>query len=78
MKKKVSLEHLDTGKRMNVIFEVAEEGDHWMARLVAREEGEVDVKAPTFYGTSQEQAERQLRKVFEKEYELAGETVIEG
>lgn len=62
-------EHLESGKHLELVFEVFEEAGHWTARLAPRPGQELP-KAPTFYGTTREQAERQLRKVFDKEYEL--------
>ena len=77
MRKRMSYEHLDSGRKMRVQFELTEGGGHWTARLHSEAEDPGEVKAPTFYGTTMEQAERQLRKLFEKDYELVGESVLE-
>ncbi|HMX61499.1 MAG TPA: hypothetical protein PKD58_00360 [Candidatus Sumerlaeota bacterium] len=73
MLKKMTFEHLETGRTLLVEFDVQKEGDHWAARMRYLDEGRKDLRAPVFYGSSAEQAERQLRKVFEKEYELTGQ-----
>ena len=67
MKKLMTYEHLDSGKRIQVEFSLTEEDGHWVARMTYRDGGMNEVKAPTFYGTTQDQAERQLRKVFDKD-----------
>jgi len=77
----MTFEHLDTGKTLKLEFRVFLEDGHWVAQMAAPEtatepatETAADQpKAPTFYGTTPEQAERQLRKTMEKEYELVGE-----
>lgn len=77
MRKLMTFEHLDTGKEMKVEFELVEEDGHWAAKFRSiEEEAQDEVKAPVFYGTSSEQAERQLRKVFEKDYELKSEEAL--
>lgn len=70
MQKMMTFEHLDTARRMRVVFHIDQEGDHWRAQLEHLDAENREVKAPTFYGSTPEQAERQLRKVFEREYEL--------
>ncbi len=77
MRKRMSYEHLDSGQKMHVQFELAEENGHWSAKLHPAAEAAGEVKAPTFYGATMEQAERQLRKVFEREYELVSESLLE-
>lgn len=77
MKKLMVYEHLDTRKRLEVEFNLTKEGDHYAARMTYRDGGMRGVEAPVFYGTSAEQAERQLRKVFDKEYDLVEEQAIE-
>lgn len=77
MIKLMTYEHLESGKRLLVEFHLDREGDHWRARLRHRDESLGEIKAPTFYGSSMEQAERQLRKVFEREYELAAQETLE-
>lgn len=76
MRKRMSYEHLDSGESMHVQFELVEEDGHWTARLHPDAEDAGELRAPTFYGATMEQAERQLRKVFEKDYELVGEAVL--
>lgn len=76
MRKLMTFQHLDEEKDLKVIFEITEQEGHWVAHLkYPGAEGEI--KAPTFYGETAEQAERQLRKVFEKDYELAGEEALQ-
>lgn len=77
MKKIMTYEHLDSGKTMKVEFHVFEEGGHFTAKMAMLDQEQEGVKAPTFYGSSAEQAERQLRKVWEKDYDLVGVEVIE-
>lgn len=71
MKKIMNYQHLDKDTPLRVEFDIYEEDGHWVAKM--RILGQGDVKAPTFYGASAEQAERQLRKVFMKDYELVSE-----
>ena len=76
MKKIVTFEHLETGRRLEVEFQVFQEDGHWVGKL--RQTGaDAEVKAPTFYGETAEQAERQLRKLFYKDYEPVEERVTE-
>jgi len=76
MRKIMQYEHLDTGVRMEVAFDLDDEGGRWAARMETMG-AEGPIKAPVFYGKTPEQAERQLRKVFEKEYELLGQSIVE-
>ncbi|MCC6546409.1 hypothetical protein IT570_04500 [Candidatus Sumerlaeota bacterium] len=75
MLKTMTFEHLETGRKMLVEFEVRKEDEHWAARMRYLDDSQKDVRAPVFYGSTAEQAERQLRKVFEKEYDLVGQQV---
>lgn len=72
MRKKLIYENLDNGTRSEFLIRVEHEGDHFAARL----ETQGDVRTPVFYGTTQEQAERQLRKVLERDRELIEESVV--
>lgn len=72
----MTYENLDSGKKLQVEFNLTEEGGHWVARMTYRDGGMNAVQAPTFYGATINQAERQLRKVFDKEYELISEETI--
>jgi len=74
MKKKLTYRHLDNDSTMEVILHLYEEAGHWVARIESVGDA---VKTPTFYGTTLEQAERQMRKVLEREHELVAEKVIE-
>lgn len=73
MHKRMTFQHLDKDTTLVVDFLITEEDGHWVARLRYPEGDTSEVKAPTFYGQSADQAERQLRKVFEKEYDLVRE-----
>jgi hypothetical protein len=77
MVKLMTFEHLENGKRMEVEFHVVREGDHWAARLRQLDEKGEAVRAPVFYGATVDQAERQLRKVFEREYDLVGQRLVD-
>jgi hypothetical protein len=77
MKKKMTYEHLENGKQMVLEFHIFEEEGHWVAKLRHLDASQAEVKTPTFYGTTAEQAERQLRKVLDKDYELIREEVLE-
>lgn len=76
MKKIVTFEHLETGRQLEVEFHMYQEDGHWVGKLRQLDAGN-EVKAPTFYGETAEQAERQLRKLFYKDYEPAKEKVTE-
>ncbi len=73
MKKLMTFEHLDNENTLKVHFLIEHKDDHWVARMEPLGENPDAPRSPTFYGTSAEQAERQLRKVFEKDYELVSE-----
>lgn len=77
MRRIVTLEHLESGRRMEVEFHVFEEAGHWVGKLRQTDAQEADVKAPTFYGQTAEQAERQLRKLFYKDYDVVEERMAE-
>lgn len=72
IQKKLTYEHLDSGRVAVVLVQLSQEGDHWAARMTTAEA----VRAPVFYGRTPDQAERQLRKVFDREYELRSEEVL--
>lgn len=76
MNKRMKFQHLDKDTTLTVDFLITQEDGHWVARLRYLDEENSAVKAPTFYGQTAEQAERQLRKVFEKEYDLVAETPL--
>lgn len=77
MIKKMTYENIDSGEMMEVFFELRQEGERWSAQLRKREGKEEGVGAPVFYGLTADQAERQLRKVFDKDYDLTGQAVVE-
>lgn len=74
MKKKLTYRHLDNDSTMEVILHLYEEEGHWVAKIESSADA---VKTPTFYGTTIDQAERQMRKVLERDHELVAEKVIE-
>lgn len=74
MIKKLTYENLDNGSRMEILVELLEDNGRWSASIVKKEGS--DTAAPVFYGHTSEQAERQLRKVFEKDYDLVSEMVV--
>ena len=78
MKKTMTYENLDTGKQIKVEFHIFEKDDHWVAEMRYADENEQPDRTPVFYGTTPEQAERQLRKVLDKDYDLVSEAVVEG
>ncbi len=76
MRKLIVFEHLDNGTTLEAEIEVIEEDGHWKASITKLEgEGE-RVQAPKFYGSTPDQAERQLIKVFEKEYDLISQKEV--
>jgi len=77
MRKLMTFQHFDSGKTLKLEFRVFEEDGHWAAQIASQEGIDATSKAPTFYGTTPEQAERQLRKVFEKEYDLVSAEILE-
>jgi hypothetical protein len=69
-RKSYQYQHLETGSKMTVVAELAITGDHWAITLVQNESENRSSRTPVFYGTSAEQAERQLLKIYEKDYDL--------
>lgn len=74
MIKKLTYENLDTGNRMEVRLELLNEDGRWSAKLLQNDPTSPH-GAPVFYGFTPDQAERQLKKVFEKDHDLVEESV---
>ena len=69
MIKKFTYENLDSGAKLEVRVDLSEENGRWAATLI-RDKDAPGPGAPVFYGTTSEQAERQLRKIFDKDHDL--------
>jgi hypothetical protein len=72
MRKTLILENLETGARTPVVVVVERAGEGWQARMETSLPG---TPAPIFYGFTPEQAERQLRKVLEKDAEVVEQKI---
>ncbi|MDX2176015.1 MAG: hypothetical protein SF028_06045 [Candidatus Sumerlaeia bacterium] len=76
MRKKLTYEHLDNGSRREVVLHIYEEDGHFVSKIDSLDGSADAPAAPTFYGTTPEQAERQTRKVLEKDWELVAEEAV--
>lgn len=77
MIKKMTYENIDSGETLEVHFELRKDGDRWSAQLKKSPGEQEGPGAPVFYGMTADQAERQLRKVFDKDHDLVAQAVVE-